>query len=69
MTTPTLQRILDAVRRYWGYDSLRPIFDDLGGAIPYDTIRLVARHLEAVGADHLMKESTPPRRQHAATPG
>jgi ATP-dependent DNA helicase RecQ len=28
VTTPTLQRILDAVRRYWGYDSLRPLQEE-----------------------------------------
>ena len=29
-----------------GTRRLRPIFEHLGEAVPYDTIRLVARHLE-----------------------
>ena len=29
-----------------GTRRLRPIFESLGEAVPYDTIRLVARHLE-----------------------
>lgn len=45
--------------RRLGTAPLRPIFDDLGGRVPYDTIRLVARHLDALGQDASAGDSMP----------
>ncbi len=39
------RRIADAAEKH-GTRPLKPIFDALGGSVPYDIIRLVARHLE-----------------------
>lgn len=45
---PTYARVAEAVRAV-GAAPLKPIFEKLEGQVPYDTIRLVARHLETVG--------------------
>lgn len=44
----TYARVAEAVRQV-GPAPLKPIFEKLEGQVPYDTIRLVARHLETVG--------------------
>jgi ATP-dependent DNA helicase RecQ len=44
----TYARVAEAVRIV-GAAPLKPIFEKLDGQIPYDTIRIVARHLETVG--------------------
>jgi ATP-dependent DNA helicase RecQ len=44
----TYARVAEAVRQV-GSTPLKPIFEKLDGQVPYDTIRLVARHLETVG--------------------
>jgi ATP-dependent DNA helicase RecQ len=46
----TYRRVAAAAARV-GAVPLKPIFDALDGKVPYDTIRLVARHLETLGAD------------------
>jgi len=47
---PETYKLVAGAARRLGTTPLRPIFDALDGRIPYDTIRLVARHLDAVGA-------------------
>lgn len=44
----TYQRVATAAAQT-GADRLKPTYDKLEGRIPYDTIRLVARHLESKG--------------------
>jgi ATP-dependent DNA helicase RecQ len=55
----TYRDVAKSARRL-GTTPLRPIFEDLGGRVPYDAIRLVARHLEAVGEDATVSKRKAP---------
>jgi ATP-dependent DNA helicase RecQ len=57
----TYNLVAKAARRL-GTTPLRPIFEAFDGAIPYDTIRIVARHLDAVGAGEPSDRPPPSRR-------
>jgi ATP-dependent DNA helicase RecQ len=63
----TYRLVAEAARRL-GTTPLKPIFEALNERIPYDTIRLVARHLDALGSDVAANESTPPRQQPRQEP-
>ena len=43
-------RVIAAAAQEVGMQKLKPIFERLGGAVPYETIRLVVRHLEVRAA-------------------
>ena len=47
----TYHRVAEAARRL-GAGPLRRLFEALDGQVPYDTIRLVVRHLDALGSDN-----------------
>lgn len=60
---PEIYREVAEVACRLGTAPLKPLFDAFDGRIPYDTLRLVSRHLEAIGAGAAPTE--PPAREPA----
>ena len=46
---PETYALIERAARRFGTTPMRPIFEALGERIPYDVIRLVTSHLNAVG--------------------